>query len=251
MTNYEKYLMLLITGFTNFSCLPCLYIVYQKGLYLQFHFGLFTAFTSFMYHSLESVRWRDLYLDKGTWHKLDNIGSVTCFIIIIVYFMDNLEFKKGEFYSKHVVSIDVHLIMIGLFITMIMQAKHAWLIENTVIPILIFFAVFLVKIIFIRRSRFNYYYFKRGAFFLFIAICFFIKGLDERKDYLRFYHGMWHCFLGISSFYLWQCIDKDKNDGNIVIKVASQKRYSFWFVMKQIFSFRFFKIDNIETLKIA
>lgn len=38
-----------------------------------------------------------------------------------------------------------------------------------------------------------------------IAFLFFYKGLDDHNDYLRFYHGLWHLFVGIFSFYVWQC----------------------------------------------
>ena len=37
----------------------------------------------------------------------------------------------------------------------------------------------------------------------------FVKGLDERQDYLRLWHGLWHCFVGLSGFFSWQSIDND------------------------------------------
>ena len=45
---------------------------------------------------------------------------------------------------------------------------------------------------------------KRGLIILGIGLFFFYQGLDEIKDYLRFYHGIWHMFVGISSMYTWQ-----------------------------------------------
>jgi Protein of unknown function (DUF3522). len=55
LSSEERKLMLIITGFTNFACFPSLYVLYKKGLYFQFHVGIFTFLTSLMYHSLESV----------------------------------------------------------------------------------------------------------------------------------------------------------------------------------------------------
>ena len=243
--------MLLITGITNFSCFPALYVLYHKGLYFQFHVGVFTFITSFAYHSLESIQWERFYIDRGTWHKLDNIGSITCFIMLFVYWMDNLQFKRGNYYSKHVVSADTHLNMIGLFITMIMQANHPWWLENTVIPIIIFFVLFLIKVIFIRRPRFNSYYIIRGACLLLVAIYFFTKGLDENSDYLRINHGMWHCFVGMSSFFLWQCIDKDKINDSQIIKFSNQERYNFWVVIGKIVTLKFFAAGNLNEHKIT
>ena len=230
----EKALMLLITGITNFACFPALYVLYKKGLHFQFQMGIFTFITSFMYHSLESIGWDGLYIDRGTWHKLDNIGSICCFIMLFVYWMDNLHEKNGQYYSKHVVPADIHLNTIGLFIVLLMQAKHAWRLENTIIPILIFIVLFILKLIFIGKSRFNRYYLTRGVGILLVAVYFFSKGLDEHSDYLRFYHGMWHCFVGFSSFFLWQSIDKDRADDTKILKCAYQTRFTFWSVLKHI-----------------
>jgi hypothetical protein len=240
LTYEEQQLMLVITGLTNFACFPGLYILYHKGLFFQFHIGLFTFLTSFMYHSLESVNIERFYLDRGTWHKLDNIGSIQCFIMLFIYWMDNLNFKKGNYFSTHTCPKDVHLNMLGLILVLIMQANHPWKLENTVIPIMVFFLALIFKTIFIRRPRYNSYYIKRGSIMLFIAICFFVKGLDEYTDYLRISHGMWHCFVQLSSFYLWQSIDKDAPlEG--VVKCESQKRFEFFTVFKTILYLRILK----------
>jgi hypothetical protein len=45
---------------------------------------------------------------------------------------------------------------------------------------------------------------KYGLNLLIPAIYFFIKGLDDENDYLRINHGMWHLFIGIAFFYLYQ-----------------------------------------------
>jgi Protein of unknown function (DUF3522) len=247
----EKRLMLLITGLTNFSCFPSLYVIYHKGMYFQFHVGVFTFITSFMYHSLESVEWKQFYIETSTWHKLDNIGSITCFIMLFVYWMDNLYYKKGSYYSKHSVPTDLHLNMIGLFLTMLMQAKGPWALENTIYPILLYFILFILKVLFVRRPRFNGYYIKRGACMLFIAIFFFSKGLDENTDYLRINHGMWHCFVGISSFFLWQSIDKDRVISSEIIKYPNQPRFEIRFVLKKILTLNFFKDEKNIVNKVS
>ena len=80
------------------------------------------------------------YVEK---HFPDNIGSISCFQSLFVYWMDNLQFKKNRYYSINNPDIDLQLLMIGFFITMIMQANHPWLLENTYIPILIFVFLFI------------------------------------------------------------------------------------------------------------
>lgn len=250
MTGDEKAIMLLVTGITNFACFPALYVVYQKGLIYQFYMGLFTFATSFMYHSLESVDWNSFYIDRGTWHKLDNIGSICCFIMLFIYWMDNLSKKNGSYYSKHVSSTDLQLNMTGLFITMLMQANHPWRLQNTLIPIFLFLALFILKICFIRKPRYNSYYVKRGTGLLLVAVFFFIRGLDEHKDYLRINHGMWHCFVGFSSFYLWQSIDKDRSEEGKIVKCQYQPRFQFWTVIKKLFMMEFFTDESQNIHKI-
>ena len=239
MTPNEQILMLVITGITNFACFPALYIVYNKRMYYQFYIGLFTFLTSFMYHSLESIEWESLYLDRGTWHKLDNIGSINCFQMLFVYWMDNLHYAKGRYYSTHTPSIDLQLGMISLFLTMIVQANHPWKLENTYVPILVLVVVFLVTLALGRRPRFNSYYVKRGLGSLAVAVCCFVKGLDEFSDYLRIYHGLWHCFIGFGSFFLWQSIDRDRPDKREIYKFTKQPRFGFLDVLKKILRFRF------------
>lgn len=249
MSPNQQMQMLIITGITNFACFPALYIVYSKRMYYQFYVGLFTFLTSFMYHSLESVEWESLYLDRGTWHKLDNIGSINCFQMLFVYWMDNLHYNKGRYYSSHTPSIDLQLGLISLFFTMIVQANHPWKLENTYVPILVFVIIFLLTVALGRRPRFNSYYVKRGLACLAVAVCCFIKGLDEFSDYLRIYHGLWHCFIGFGSFFLWQSIDKDRPDKREVYKYCKQTRFGFFDVLGKLMSFRFGDLDGEDSHK--
>lgn len=249
LSQNEKNAMLVVTGITNFACLPALYVVYQKRLYFQFYMGLFTFITSFMYHSMESVDWNQIYLDRGTWHKLDNIGSIVCFQMLFVYWMDNLHYKQGKYYSIHTPDTDFQLNMIALFITMIIQANHPWLIENTYVPILMFVFLFLLSVLLGRRPRFNLYYLKRGLGMLIIAICCFIKGLDEFSDYLRIYHGLWHCFIGFGSFFLWQSIDKDRQDARPIHKFVKQPRFTFFQVIVNMLTFNSYHSEDIDLHK--
>jgi predicted membrane channel-forming protein YqfA (hemolysin III family) len=42
-----------------------------------------------------------------------------------------------------------------------------------------------------------------GLAFMAIALFFFVRGLDDDNDYLRFNHGLWHLFVGISFYFLY------------------------------------------------
>lgn len=200
----EKILMLIITGITNFACIPALYVVYIKRMYFVLCVGIFTMITSFMYHSMESIELQHFYITTSNWHKLDNIGAIMCFIMLMVYFMDNLQItEEGEVHSTPFCDADLILNMFGLFLTMLMQANHPWKLENTIVPILLYIGLLLYKVFFIRMPRFNGYYATRGIILMAFAVVCFVKGLDDANDYLRIWHGLWHMSTGISSFFLW------------------------------------------------
>lgn len=44
----------------------------------------------------------------------------------------------------------------------------------------------------------------KAAGLICVGAYFFVKGLDETQDYLRFHHGMWHMFLGAAVYYGFQ-----------------------------------------------
>ena len=117
------------------------------------------------------------------------------------------------------------------------------------IPIIIYFAAFILKLTFGRRPRFNSYFLKRGGGMLLIAIFFFIRGLDENQDYLRINHGMWHCLAGTSSFFIWQSIDKDKPIDAENVKYSNQNRYTYWYVIKRMLTLKVFSEDTINVHK--
>ena len=45
-----------------------------------------------------------------------------------------------------------------------------------------------------------------------IGLLFFTKGLDEHTDYLRLNHGLWHLFLGWSSWYNYHSIKRPEDE---------------------------------------
>ncbi|CAG9327154.1 unnamed protein product [Blepharisma stoltei] len=237
----EKFAMLIITGITNFFGLPAIYVCYKKKLYFPFCIGLFTCFTSFVYHSLDSVLWSSFYIKSQEWHKLDNIGSIMCFITLMIYWMDNLQQKdKTTYTSRPYCDLDLFLSFSGLFLTMLMQAHHPWYLQNTFTPILTFVFICGVKNLLYRRARFNKGYMVKGGLILVLAVICFIKALDENQDYLRIYHGLWHCGGSISSFYLWQTIDKDREiKGLNVIKYCKQQRFEFSRVLSEMVTLKF------------
>lgn len=191
-TNNERILMALITGSSNFVTIPvCLYVAYKKK-YFEFFMGVFTILTSFLYHVCESL---DVvfYLDQQKWHILDNIGSIACINTLLISFM-NVSEKDS-----------LKLNLISLMITLIMQQDDPWELMNTIIPILIFVGILIYKLYkHSSRRSMNKLIMAKGFSVLILALSMFVIGLDDANDYLRIYHSLWHVFIAISTFYLWQ-----------------------------------------------
>lgn len=190
---FEQILMVLLTGITNFGGIPSIIIMFKMKRYFQAHIGFFTIFTSFMYHSLDSVD-GELYLNAGSWHRLDNIGAITGFMMLFCNLVDH---------QNH--ELNINLNMIALFIAILAQEKDPWNLNYTLVPITLSIIVFLISTRHKkRRPAYNKEMLGKGIFWILVAAVNFALGLDEFKDYLRFYHGLWHLCVGMSSFYFWQ-----------------------------------------------
>jgi len=48
-----------------------------------------------------------------------------------------------------------------------------------------------------------------------VGVFFLLDGLDDKNDYLRFSHGMWHVFISIFSWFAFNSVQIDEND-NII-----------------------------------
>ncbi|CAD8048421.1 unnamed protein product [Paramecium primaurelia] len=191
---FEMFLMVLITGITNFVVIPAIIIIRKQRMDFQFYMSIFTLITSFMYHTLESVDCKFFIIEEGGWHRLDNVGSIVCFQMLFT--------QLSDLQNLH---LETMLNYFGLFITFVAQAKSPWDLNYTVGPILLqlFICIFLI----IKRRRLpklNKQKMKKGLMILMAAVVFFSLSQDEYKDYLRFYHGMWHTTVGLFSFYIWQ-----------------------------------------------
>ena len=84
----EKMVMVVSTGLTNFLILPVLIMFYRRKMFFSVFIGVFTMFTSFMYHFTESIQVESLILNEYEWHRLDNVGAIVCFISLYVFLAD-------------------------------------------------------------------------------------------------------------------------------------------------------------------
>ncbi|KAJ0409829.1 hypothetical protein P43SY_005723 [Pythium insidiosum] len=184
-SSFEVAVMLVVTGITNFCMFPAILQLYRHELVFEAFVGMFTMLTSFMYHVCDSID-GPLWLTEGQWHRLDNIGSIMSFVVWALYLMD----LRHPIYQRY-------LQYFFLGVTLVFQEKNPWDEINSVIPIVLAFATLFTS--FVVRGcipKYDYAQLRRGFLLLGVAVCCFIKGLDDDKDPFRFFHGCWHAFIG-------------------------------------------------------
>jgi len=188
----EKLLTAFISGFSNFALIPSLFLMRYKKRYFEFYLGILTFLSSFLYHFTESLDIK-IILKPGRWHKLDNIGSITGINSLLINNFKN--FSNDDKLEANFIS----LIIIFLF-----QFDHFWKIENTIFPIAICMSCLIINYIICGIPHANKQMLFKGLFLFVVAAVMFSFGLDDDKDYLKIYHSLWHFFIGIATFYLWQ-----------------------------------------------
>lgn len=201
MTPTEQLLQTILTVLTTLPSLPILYVLQIKGLIFPLYIGIFTLVSTFMYHLSESLEVDWLYLDAVAWHKLDNVSGITFLCSMLIHLMDNAQSHCALYDDS---SSDLKLELIALCLVLLMQTKDPWKLANTFTPISVFLALALGKHVFVQRARVNVELLWRGVGFMLVAVVCFLRGL--RKDYLRTWHGLWHCFGTYAAFYLWQSV---------------------------------------------
>src|SRR5690606_9921237 len=133
----EQIAMLFITALTNFSGLPTVIYLYRMRKYFESFCAFFTVFTSFMYHAVESINNDNIFLTEEQWHRLDNIGSITCFIMISIHLMDN---RNPD--------LDLQLYLGAFFLVIFAQEKDPWNLNYTLVPIALGLISFLLVLAF-------------------------------------------------------------------------------------------------------
>lgn len=212
-SNHEKILMALITGLSNISSIPITLLTYKQGNIFVFMIAVFSMITSFFYHICESLD-IVILLKQQKWHELDNIGAIcslnSLFLVLTQYHQDLEKENLFNYFS--------------VFMTLIFQEKDPWDLTNTILPIFIFLLITMYDWIKVGRPKLNYELFWVGGIFLIAAVVMFVKGLDDRNDYLRIYHSLWHILIGISTFFLRQLQEKEIINLKEIFSISLKKQ---------------------------
>lgn len=209
----ERIILMLVTGLSNLPAMIPLMTVMRKQSYFHLFAGYFAMCISIAYHCCEALPSQRFILHEGNWHRLDNVGAITGFTLLMIYLMD----------ISHYPNLRAFFELSQFGITLIIQERAPWNLENTLVPILFWAFACLIKhtfCYFMYGTKPNYHWgnLRIGISTLLFASIFFALGLDDENDYLRLYHSAWHLFVTIGSYWLWQIVEteNDKEVGKMV-----------------------------------
>ena len=94
----QKLIWIVVTAVTNFLFIPCTFhsdVLLKKHLVFETVLSAFTLMASFLYHFCESMDYYPdrggrstfsdgAWLGKGRWHRLDNVGAILCFVVLLI-----------------------------------------------------------------------------------------------------------------------------------------------------------------------
>lgn len=174
---------------THLALLPLIWICWRLRYWDFLVVGVATFVTSILYHICEVFEAKACYghhsryllrMTCGQWHRLDNVFAILSLQLLCVHLL-RPRFKHTHWLAKL-------LPWSAVAITTWAQEAGPWMIEFTIIPIALFAAPLLV---FPPRMSTPWWWVV-ALFFAAIASFAFAKGLDDGRDYLRMWHGLWH-----------------------------------------------------------
>jgi len=223
-TEQEYLAQIVLIVITNCAVLPSVFVCWKRKLYFEMIVGLGTGITSIFYHVGEvleewnvphSHKWTDCTgMTPGNWHRLDNIFAVMTLNSLFFYLADFQSDKRKEFVR-----------WATLFWTLWCQERGPWNVMYTVVPIVTAIVVTLfVKVVIERhRPRYNHHALA-GSALLIAGFVFFSLGLDDKKDWLRMRHSLWHCFAGLATYFFAHCVDTTHTSTSSPSKTRKKKK---------------------------
>jgi predicted membrane channel-forming protein YqfA (hemolysin III family) len=192
-TYAERILMAITTALSNVSTIPGLCLMKYQGRIFSYYFSIFGIIVSFMYHLCESLD-IIIIIPQLKWHELDNIGALYCLNNLMLSFTKSgLNIEEIERKNQ-----------ISTLLILIIQKRGPWDLTNTIIPIVVCGLYVLYHLMVYGIPTYYKPQMIKGLIFFGIGVIFFIRGLDDLNDYIRIYHTLWHIFIGIAFYYLWQ-----------------------------------------------
>lgn len=203
----------------------------RAGRRFEAFIAVFTWLASSCYHWCNSVR-STLFLDEIDWHKLDNgarrpvlpssaqtlLTRHTCAAVGSMVWASTTGIELGGFPPGEWRD---SLMYLALTVALLSQECDPWNVLFTLVPILSFYGLSILRWVAIAADvqsicgmplprpppppRLDALLgWAVSGFFALVA---FGKGLDDRRDWLRLWHGAWHVLLAAAAHYSFQVFE--------------------------------------------
>ncbi|EKF39376.1 hypothetical protein MOQ_000398 [Trypanosoma cruzi marinkellei] len=183
------------TVVSHLPMIPTAFLFYKRRYVYEACLAAFGLTSSLLYHTCQSFD-VEIFLDELGWHRLDNIAvlaGVGMWFVFVCTFKDPVVERSVKYFT--------------LLASIIIEEKDPWNVAYTVVPISLFACIPVVVFLYTRQLPIiEYRYFIIATIFMGLAVPFFIAGLNDTEDPCRIYHGMWHLFGGISSYFMWRMV---------------------------------------------
>ncbi len=192
-TQNERIIKVLLSFLSNMAFVPIVKIMYIHRRYFHFTIGIYLVICTFFYHLSDDLEISILFnVDK--WHRLDQIGSLTSLCLLLIYFMNVKE-------EKTMMMLQYSSILSVIFF----QIQEPYQLVNIFGPLVLWFIVFLISLYYFGLAKINPTIpVFRTLLFLTIGCVSFLLGINDKEDYLRIYHSIWHVFISLQGVYSWQ-----------------------------------------------
>lgn len=218
LDQFEFRVQLTATVITNLCMVPgCVQLIRYKRVY-EFFCASLAAFTSFMYHYCDTLG------DGATvfgmtelqWHRLDNIFALATLTNLWVMLQQH----------KHLLVEHIQQCAMLCFI-IITQEAAPWNELFSVLPIalaiattVVYFGITKTKLVINRRD------FATAISCMAIGFVFFTRGLDERADWCRLQHGLWHAFIGGTGYFWVRSLEEFELQRLDIVYTHTYNRFS-------------------------
>ncbi|EPY25209.1 hypothetical protein STCU_00015 [Strigomonas culicis] len=171
-------------------------VLFRRGFPFECVSALFTTIFSFMYHYCE-IADTAIILRPLQWHRLDNITAISSFMNICYHLT---LFEKAETRN--------YIYFLSFFVVMILQEGYPWDERYTAGPVLFAVPFPIISLLLYpqKRAFLNLRRVAIGVFVTLLSALFFIRGLDDKTDPLRIFHGMFHLLVGVGVYIMWSGI---------------------------------------------
>jgi hypothetical protein len=188
--------LFLSCSMSHVACLPSVFQLMRRRWMFETYVCTCALIASFMYHTCEALG-TSFFLNEGRWHRLDNIGVLSCFGVYFTYLCNFRNIYTEQFVKYSTVALAI-----------VAQEKDPWNELYTFGPMAVFIGIPLFVHGCVRRKvpAFDVKSAVLGFGLLVAAVPFFLAGLDDGNDPYRMYHGLWHVVSGAASFFMWRVV---------------------------------------------